>query len=139
MKSAKVYCEAMRSGKDKAILNFKIDRTSKDKFNMGNSSLLINFNKLIYSNPICTYQNKTYSSGDYEPISTVVLFARVLSLQFRCNGTGKEVSDRLTKLVTVEFDLKGKIEGLSWRAIDTAIVTPQFETINTEYFLNIKQ
>ena len=137
MKTANVYCEVIAL-KDKAVLNFKIDRTSEESFNMGNSSLLINFNPLNFSNPKCTYQNSTFSTKQYEPIRVEKVLPKILGIQFKCTGTGKPVSKRLCKLLTVEFDLVGKADGISWRAIDTAIVTPQFETVETHYSILFK-
>ena len=137
MKTSNVYCEVIAL-KNKAVLNFKIDRTSEESFNMGNSSLLINFNPLNFSNPICTYQNSTFSTKDYEPIEVKTILKKILGIQFRVNGIGKPVSKRLCKLLTVEFDLIGKADGISWRGIDTAIVTPNFETIASDYFINFK-
>ena len=137
MKTANVYCEVIAL-KDKVVLNFKIDRTSEESFNMGNSSLLINFNPLNFSNPVCTYQNSTFSTKQYEPIRVEKVLPKILGIQFKCNGTGKPVSKRLCKLLTVEFDLVGKADGISWRAIDTAIVDVNFQPVETHYFINIK-
>jgi hypothetical protein len=137
MKTSNVYCEVIAL-KDKAILNFKIDRTSDESFNMGNSSLLINFNPLNFSNPICTYQNSTFSTKDYEPIEVKTILKKILGIQFRVSGIGKPVSKRLCKLLTVEFDLVGKADGISWRLIDSAVVTPNFETVDTKFLLKLK-
>ena len=137
MKTANVYCEVIAL-KDKAVLNFKIDRTSEESFNLGNASLLINFNPLNFSNPVCTYQNSTFSTKQYEPIRVEKVLPKILGIQFKCNGTGKPVSKRLCKLLTVEFDLVGKSDGISWRAIDTEIVDVNFQPVETHYFINIK-
>ncbi len=122
----------------KAYLDFFFERTSKEIFNMGNTSLLVNFNKAVVSNPIVTYRNPLYNKSGYEEIKMLIILNRILAIQFRCtDGIGKEVSTDLVKLISVQFDLSGLDTNLSWRLIDTAVVTPQFLEVQTNYSIEI--
>jgi hypothetical protein len=137
MKTANIKLRVKYSN-GKATLDFFFERTSKEVFNMGNTSLLVNFNKLALSNPVVTYRNPRYTKAGYEEIEMIILLNRILGIQFRCSdGIGKEVSTDLIKLISVEFDVSSLDTNLNFRLIDTAVVTPNFLEVQTNYSIEI--
>jgi hypothetical protein len=122
----------------KAYLDFFFERTSKEVWNMGDTSLLVNFNKAVLSNPVVTYRNPLYNKSGYKEIRMEIILNRILGIQFECtDGIGKEVSTDLVKLVSVEFDITSLEANLNWRLIDTEIITPQFLEVQTNYSIEI--
>jgi len=135
MKTANAILTVTKT-KDKAIFEISIKRTSKETYLMGNSSLLINFDKYSFANPKLTYANPMYSTGPYDPLEMAVIWRRVLALQVRINAMPiVQVPTANEIFATVEFDLIGNSQNVGWRSIDTAIVTPDFQEVITNYSL----
>jgi len=137
MKTANVTLNVIAKKKT-AYLEFYIQRTSNELFSLGNSSLLVNLDKKIFTNGKLTFAIKKYTSKGYEPLQFVQYSFNAIGLQFRCNTLGVEVSDKKVHLATLKFNLKGVPGIVKWRLQDTAIVTPNFETVDTKFLLNFK-
>jgi len=124
--------------KKTAYLDFYIERTSNEIFSMGNSSLLLNLDKKIFTDGVITFQAKKFTSRGYEPLEFVQYSFNAIGLQFRCNTLGREIPTVKTHLATLKFSLNGTASKVTWRLIDSAIVTPNFETVDSTYFINLK-
>ena len=136
MKTANVTLVYSQKGK-KLQLHIYIKRTSSEVFELGTSSFLINYVKNSLSSPKLIFKRKKYSSGDYKPIwISEVLAGRCVMVQVECEGAGKPVltsGDYGEKLATVELSIKSKPFNLSWRTLDTAVLTPDHHEISTIY------
>jgi hypothetical protein len=136
MKKSNVALVYSQKGK-KLLLHLYIKRTSSEVFELGTSSFLINYMKKSLSSPKLIFARKKYSTGDYKPIWTKeVLAGRCVGIQVECEGPGKPV---LTsgkygeKLATVEMVMNTDTYNLQWRALDTAVLTPDHQPIETVY------
>lgn len=123
--------------KKKLKINVYILRTSKEVFTLGTSSFLINYFKNSLSSPGLTFARKKYSSGSYKPIwFREVLLGRCLGIQVECEGSGKAVltsGEYGEKLATVEMTMNSEDYNLQWRLLDTAVLTPDHQPIDTIY------
>lgn len=137
MKSAKCILQ-VTANKKTAYFDIFIQRTSDEIFNMGNSSFLINCNKNVFKNGKLEFQCKKYSSGGYEPMQFTQYSFNCIGLQIRCNTLGKQITDKNVKITTIKFSLNGNPSNVSWRLLDTAVVTPAMETVDTNFILNFK-
>lgn len=117
----------------KVIFDLYVNRTSEELFNMGNSSFLINYTGLI--NPVVTFKNETYSGGEYEEIEFKDIYKRILGIQLRVKDRGVIVSSVPEKIITIELEKASDKYDFTWRLIDTAIVTPDFQTVATDYLM----
>jgi len=123
---------------DKCTIHIAIQRI-KDDWNMGNTSFLINHNRYNLINPVLIYENKKYSRGDYSPIEMKALLQnKIIALQLRCNGSGEQVSDEYETICGVEFDIASEPLNIAWRGVDTAVVTPEFQTIDCNFLITYK-
>lgn len=121
-----------------AYLDFYIERTSDEIFNMGNSSLYVNLSKSVFKNGKLTFAKVKYCTGGYDVIEYVHYPFGAFGIQIRCNTLGKPVSDKKEKIATVVYDYTGNPSNVTWRLIDCGLVTPNFETIDTKFLLNFK-
>ena len=121
-----------------AYLDFYIERTSDEIFNMGNSSLYVNLSKSVFKNGKLTFAKVKYCTGGYDVIEYVHYPFGEFGIQIRCNTLGKPVSDKKEKIATVVYDYTGNPSNVTWRLIDCGLVTPNFETIDTKFLLNFK-
>lgn len=137
MKTANCILE-ISTTKKKATFNIYIERTSEEIFNMGNSSFLVNLSKKIFSNGRMIFSVVKYSTKGYEPIEFVKYPFGAFGVQIRCNTLGREVKEKKTKIVTVVYDYIGNPSNVTWRLIDSAVVTPNFETVDTNFILTFK-
>lgn len=137
MKTAAVTLNVIAKKKT-AFLEFYIQRTSNELFSLGNSSLLVNLDKKIFTEGKLTFAIKKYTSKGYEPLQFVQYSFNAIGLQFRCNTLGREIPTVKTHLATLKFSLNGTASKVTWRLIDSAIVTPNFETVDSTYFINLK-
>ena len=137
MKSANCTLE-ISTTKKKATFHVYIERTSDEIFNMGNSSFLVNLSKKIFTNGKLTFAAVKYSTGGYEVIEFKQFSFNCFGLQIRCNTLGKEVKEKKTKIATVVYDYKNDISSVGWRLIDSAVVTPNFETVDTNFLIKLK-
>lgn len=138
MKTANCTLEVVTT-KKKATLHIYIERTSDEIFNMGNSSFLVNLSKTIFSNGRMTFSARKYSSKGYEAMEFVKYPFSAFGVQIRCNTLGREVTEKKTKVATIVYDYTGNPSNISWRLIDTAVVTPNYETVDTRFLLTFKQ
>lgn len=125
-------------GKTRATLHIYIKREDDEVFNMGNSSFLLNYTKGSLDNPTKYYERKKYSTGIYEPIEVKEMIDnRTVGIQLRMRTPGRAVSNKFEKICTVKFDQKisKKLINLSWRSIDTDVVTPTFIKVDTNYII----
>lgn len=137
MKKSDVTLE-ISTTKKKATFHVYIERTSDEIYNMGNSSFLVNLSKKIFTNGKLTFACVKYSTGGYEVIEFKQFSFNCFGLQIRCNNLGKEVKGKRTKIATVVYEYKGDITSVEWRLIDTAVVTPNYETVDTKFLLKLK-
>ena len=137
MKTAAVTLNVIAKKKT-AFLEFYIQRTSNELFSLGNSSLLVNLDKKIFTEGKLTFAIKKYTSKGYEPLQFVQYSFNAIGLQFRCNTLGKPVSDKKEKIATVVYDYTGNPSNVTWRLIDCGLVTPAMETVDTKFLLNFK-
>ena len=137
MKTANCTLE-ISTTKKKATFHVYIERTSEEIYNMGNSSFLVNLSKKIFTNGKLTFAAVKYSTGGYEVIEFKQFSFNCFGLQIRCNTLGKEVKEKKTKIATVVYDYKNDISSVGWRLIDSAVVTPGFETVETNFLINFK-
>lgn len=111
--------------------------SGEDSFNMGNSSFVFNHTglyspRLNYINPKYTMlmvKPETYKA--MPPIITAFASNTATILQLRINSPGPQV-DVLDTVAEIEWDIVGN-ELIKWRTSDCAIVTPDFQTILTEW------
>lgn len=136
MKTSNVTLVYSQSRK-KLKLHVYIKRTSAEVFNLGTSSFLINYLRNSLNSQKLIFTRKKYSSGSYKPIwSKEVLIGRCLGIQVECTGLGKPV---LTsgkygeKLATVEMTMNNEDYNLQWRSLDTAVLTPDYQPVETTY------
>ena len=122
-----------REDNGKVIVELYVNRTSEELFNMGNSSFLINYTGLI--NPVVTFKNETYSGGEYDEMEFKNIYNRTLGVQLRVKNKGVIVSDIPTKIFSIELEKASDKYDFTWRLIDTAIVTPDFQTVVTDYLM----
>jgi hypothetical protein len=137
MKTSNVTLE-ISTTKKKATFHVFIERTSEEIYNMGNSSFLINLSKKIFTNGKLIFAAVKYSTKGYEVIEFKQFPFNCFGLQIRCNNLGKDVSEKKKKIATVVYDYKNDISSVGWRLIDSAVVTPNFETVETKFILNFK-
>lgn len=137
MKTANCALEVTTT-KRKVTLNIYIERTSEEIFNMGNSSFLVNLSRSIFSNGRLTFTAKKYSSKGYEAMEFVQYPFSAFGLGLRCNTLGREVCEKRTKIATIVYDYTGNPSNISWRLVDTAVVTPNYETVDTKFMLSFK-
>jgi len=131
--TARVKAVLEYPSKKRCILHIYIQRV-KGKFNMGNSSFLLNHDKDSIVNPNLVFQRKKYSTGDYKKIELVsMLQNKVIALQLRCTGEGKLVNINYEKILSVEFQLVSKNINLSWRLQDTAVVDHHYLAVDTVF------
>lgn len=125
-------------GKSKATLHIYIQDIGKEEFNMGDSSFLINYPKGSLINPVKYYERKKYSTKVYEPIEVKEMIReRTVGIQIRVKAAGKTVSHKPEKICTVKFDqrIPKDLINITWRSLDTAVVTPSFITVDTDYII----
>ena len=141
MKKAKLNIETEEIN-GKFYADFHIESLGGESFQLGNSSFVIEYEKDSLLNPEMTYRSMFFSNSDlYEELELKEIYKGFTSMiQFRLkpDGFGTEgyfVYDTL--LCSITFD-RGTTKDINfrWRLRDTAIVTPTFETIETEYFIN---
>lgn len=136
MKTSNVTLVYSQRGK-KLQLHVYIKRTSAEVFNLGNSSFLINYAKNSLNTPKLTFSRKKYSSESYKPIwIKEVLIGRCLGIQVECTGLGKPVLSSGKwgeKLATVEMTMNNEDYNLQWRSLDTAVLTPDHQPVETIY------
>ena len=137
MNTANVTLEIV-STKKTATFNFYIQRTSDEIFNMGNSSFLVNISKTVFKNGKFLFAKVKYCTKGYDVMEYVHYPFGAFGIQIRCNTLGKPVSDKKEKIASVVYDYSGNPSNVSWRLIDTAIVTPNYETVDSNYILNFK-
>ena len=137
MNTANVTLEIV-STKKTATFNFYIQRTSDEIFNMGNSSFLVNVSKTVFKNGKLTFAKVKYCTGGYDVMEYVHYPFGAFGIQIRCNTLGKPISKNKEKIATVVYDYTGNPSNVTWRLIDTAVVTPAFETVDSTYFINLK-
>lgn len=131
--TARVKAVLEYPSKKRCILHIYVQRV-KGKFNMGNSSFLLNHDQYSIVNPKLIFQRKKYSTGDYKKIEMVSIFQnKVIALQLRCTGDGKLVSLNYEKILSVEFELVSKNIDLSWRMQDTAVVDNHYLAVDTVF------
>ena len=122
----------------KCTLHIAIQRI-KDNWNMGNTSFLINHDKFNLINPVLIYENKKYSRGDYAPIEMKsILQNKCIAIQLRCSGSGEQVANEYETICGIVFDLVSEPLNIKWRLQDTAVVTPEFQTIDANYLITYK-
>jgi hypothetical protein len=124
--------------KKKATFNIYIQRTSDEIFNMGNSSFLVNVSKTVFKNGKLTFAKVKYCTGGYDVMEYVHYPFGAFGIQIRCNTLGKPISKNKEKIATVVYDYTGNPSNVTWRLMDTAVVTPAFETVDSTYFINLK-
>jgi hypothetical protein len=125
---------------DKCTIHIAIQRI-KDDWNMGNTSFLINHNRYNLINPVLIYENKKYSRGDYFPIRMESKFgnkAIAFQLEITEGEAGEQVSDEYETICGVEFDIVSEPLNIAWRGVDTAVVTPEFQTIDCNFLITYK-
>lgn len=123
-------------------------RTSKEEFNIGNSSYLLELPKDVYDNPQLLYFNSKFSSDNKSYGEPKIFFLKMKTkdrfmLQIYCVGEGEgilyspEVKTFGEKMFTIQFDiLKKDKTQVKWDIINTAIVTPTFSPIiNCDYLI----
>ena len=137
MKTANVTLEVVTT-KKKATFNIYVQRTSEEIFNMGNSSFLVNISKTVFKNGKFIFAKVKYCTKGYDVMEYVHYPFGAFGIQIRCNTLGKPVSDKKEKIASVVYDYSGNPSNVSWRLIDTAIVTPNYETVDSNYILNFK-
>ena len=137
MKTANCTLE-ISTTKKKATFHIYIERTSDEIYNLGNASFLVNLSKKIFTNGKLTFAAVKYCTKGYEVIEFKQFPFNCFGLQIRCNTLGKEVKEKKTKIATVVYDYKGDITSVEWRLIDTAVVTPSMETVDTNFLLKLK-
>ena len=144
MKSCEVKMEVFNYSLDILVVKFYIRSTGNESFEMGNSSFVWIYDDGLLTNPELIYSNDAYSGNPlYEDIEYLNLHPDWISmLQWRTkpNGFGTEgnvVSSDWELLCRVNYDINGQdISSINWRLQDTAIVTPTYETIQTNFFIN---
>jgi hypothetical protein len=120
---------------DKLSVHIAIQKL-KGNWDIGNTSFLINHNKFNLINPILIYENKKYSRGNYLPIEMKsILQNKCIAFQMRCIGKGEQASEDYETICGVEFDIVGEPFNIAWRLKDTALVTTNFDTIETNYLI----
>ena len=136
MKTSIVTLAYSQKGK-KVQIHVYIQRTSEESFKLGTSSFLVNYPKGSLNSPGLIFSRKKYSSGSYKPIwIREVLLGRCLGIQVECEDSGNAV---LTsgkygeKLATVEMTMNSEDYNLQWRLLDTAVLTPDHQPIDTIY------
>lgn len=135
-KQAEVLASVTYPEKNICEIDIKIKRL-KDNWAVGNASFLINHDRINLANPELIYSNPKYSSGEYEPLQVIPLLQnRILAIQLRCNllGSIPELLKYET-ICTIRMDVIATPLNLKWRSQDTALVTPGFITINTNYII----
>jgi hypothetical protein len=137
MKSSNCTLQVTANSKS-AYFDIYIQRTSDEIFNMGNSSFLINCNKTIFKNGKLTFAKVKYCTGGYDVIEYVHYPFGAFGIQIRCNTLGKPISKNKEKIATVVYDYTGNPSNVTWRLIDSAVVTPAFETVDSTFLLNFK-
>lgn len=138
MSKAAICTLELVTTKKKATFNIYIQRTSDEIFSMGNSSFLVNLSKTIFKNGKLEFACKKYSTKGYEPIEFKQYSFGCFGIQLRCNTLGRSISDQKEKICSVVYDYSGNPSAVTWRLIDTAVVTPNFETVDTTFFINLK-
>jgi len=141
MKKAKINIETEEID-GKFYADFHIESLGGESFQLGNSSFVIEYEKDSLLNPEMTYRSMFFSDSDlYEELELKEIYKGWTSMiQFRLkpDGFGTEgyfVYDTL--LCSITFD-RGTTKDINfrWRLRDTAIVTPDFQTIETQFFIN---
>ena len=121
--------------KNKVVVSIYGTRTSSDKFCIGVADFFLNYDGL--ANPALIWARSKYNSKKYEPVKVVnftfnfKLFA--IEIKLKSGETGIVMSGKCEKLVTVELTKLKQDFTIKWRMQDTAMVTPEFITINTTY------
>lgn len=137
MKSANCTLRITANSKT-AYFDIYIQRTSDEIFNMGNSSFLVNVSKTVFKNGKLTFAKVKYCTGGYELIQYIHYPFGAFGIQIRCNTLGKPISKNKEKIATVVYEYTGNPSSVTWRLIDSAVVTPAFETVDSTYFINLK-
>ena len=137
MKTANCTLQVTANSKS-AYFDIYIERTSDEIFNMGNSSFLVNVSKTVFKNGKFTFAKVKYCTGGYDVMEYVHYPFGAFGIQIRCNTLGKPISKNKEKIATVVYEYTGNPSSVTWRLIDSAVVTPAFETVDTTFLLNFK-
>lgn len=137
MKTANVKAVIDFPSRNRCLIHIYSQRAAGEKWNLGNSSLLLNHDKLAIVNPELVFQRVKYSTKNYKPIRMVNMFQnKTIAFQIELindNVSGKLANTNWEKILTVQFDLKNHNLDLNWRSLDTALVDDHKLPINTRY------
>jgi len=141
MKKAKINIETEEID-GKFYADFYIESLGGESFQLGNSSFVIEYEKDSLLNPRMIFANTNFSDNAlYEKLELKEIYKGWTSMiQFRLKPNGFGTEGNIISgyfLCRVAFD-RGETKDINfrWRLRDSAIITPDFQTIETDYFIN---
>jgi hypothetical protein len=121
-------------------------RTTAGSFVMGSSSFIIKFNAGTLNNPVLSNINPKYTTGSptgsYSSMITAMVGTGKVGVNvIYSSGTGDNISNDPgtfgigERIATVTMDILMPVPiTLQWDQLNSAIVTPSFQTANSKYF-----
>ncbi len=115
-------------------------KPTADIYSMGNTTFIVNFPIGMLTNPQLSYFSPRYLGPEYSPPKCIMIRSKKIAVQFYCKSFGVTVAKRDEVLFTVTCDklIPGDIS-FTWDLLNTAIVTPSFLTVETNYLNNTTQ